>query len=456
MVRRATQHKSTYLLSITRNPQSSRLSIETTGNNLGNAVIDYGLSSLVKNARSVVDLEHLRSEIRESDRVLFSLANFVSSAPVTDQQLHWMFEITNLIDQTGAIPVVASVGCQYHPLDAHFKVNQARLNFIKFLAKRSAFLGTRGALTSWILFRNGISNSWPIGDPGVLWALSAATKLKKSSTDSAVSSGLILTGNSRPLVRQLCEWEILNSSRRIVQSLEDGIEVDSNDRSLRYRPDLYTWALSPLPDQNEIAANLKSLNERARLPESLRHWRAMLRGSQLHISMRVHGCAVAYSVGVPTILLTHDFRTLELAHFHKFPSLSEHQFKSHLPIDKLITLARQRKPKERVIVRQLRNFRDFLVESGVGQRVPSTSHKGRRGTRTSATSDIGSPKKWTLEDSLNIVETAREAPLGKLLSLNESAPGYLSRSSLSIDLDGLRSLLGFELQENLSFKPLSE
>lgn len=405
--------------------------------NLGNAVIDEGLKGFFPNAR-VGDL-NLKVKSKKSRRLaVFSLANYLSAVPPTRAGRMFANSLLAWLDENEITPVVLSVGMQFSHFDTSFLVHPERIEFVKQLSKRARFIGTRGHVTSYVLACNGINNTWAVGDPGILWHECLRPRESGSSSASDISTGFLLSGYNRSFCQRFAVWELRQNSRRIVQSVDDGAFRIAGTSRARLRNGLLKWLLWPTTSEKMISSYGRHFRTNAVVPCGIADWKKSLSSARLVATMRIHGLAIARSMGCHTVLIRSDLRTSELAEFHKLPSIDTVDFDSKTEVQELIlhSAAIEQASKERSI-ECLANMRDFLraLDVDLSSTVMSRQPDSTTTTRQKSGKD-------SLLKAFSIIDGARSHPLASHVDLLETAPMVFNNNTDT--RNELLRRLGFE------------
>lgn len=410
--------------------------------NVGNVAIDEGLKGLFPNAR--VGNFRLSVKSRQSRRfAVFSLANYLSAVPPSSGMRWFAHSMLTWLDENEITPIVLSVGIQFSHFETDFLIHPERLEFIKQLSKRARFIGTRGHISNFVLARNGIRNTWAVGDPGVLWHEVLRPRESCPSSASEISTGFVLSGKNRSLCQRFALWELRHHGIRIVQSLEDGASrIDGTSRP-QLRSAVLTWLLWPTNSSEMISSFSRHFEANAVVPCSLDDWKRSLAPAGLVITMRIHGLAIARSTGCAAVLIKHDLRTLELADFHSLPSIAAVDFGGSTSAQNLImhSAAMEQESKNRAI-ECLNNVRHFLQTFEIDISSKLISHQLLRKNTKRRQSGMNS-----LLRAMSLTDSVRSHALATHVDLQERAPSISGINST--DRKDLLRRLGFETEFNL-------
>lgn len=134
----------------------------------------------------------------------------------------------------------------------------------------------------------------------------------------------------------------------------------------------YFWAFGkPFKgiEVEEYPASLKhplSTGNRIRLCTNSFSWLNSLREMDFSFGIRMHGTIAGVLAGIPALLVTSDSRSSELAMYHKIPSISIHDMKSDMDIERLYEFAVSgMEEMNRVKKTNFNDYTAFLTRNGI-------------------------------------------------------------------------------------------
>lgn len=312
-VRHPEEHDSDYLL-------------RNAGLNTGNFLFVSALRMLLGDVDDIYhNYDYYKFKLDEYDYFAISAANWIN--PSID--LGWL---ADLVEGTNLPCLVVGLGVQLASDGSLSDIPSGTKRFLSIVSERSKYVSVRGAITQKILAGYSIHNTWVTGCPSLLGHL---LNRNKPDTDfkKADFSRLLVQGTRH------------NLSGPEIFSNNHGAKLNLSIYRLAFREKLTLLLQSEAPDIHlKISADKLEGNRRSQYVEYLnllyntnnKELDAFLKDNTLVfwdvdswfdevskfsalISTRIHGVISGIISGVPSILLAHDKRTLELAQFHKIP-----------------------------------------------------------------------------------------------------------------------------------------
>lgn len=227
-------------------------------------------------------------------------------------------KLTHLIRQLDIPVTVIGVGSQHRLGEEHGVDDELRNDVRAFMAAvldRSASVGVRGEYTAGFLKELGFGEQHVdvIGCPSVFmkgWPSSIAKKIDHLSVDSRIAMTV------SPYVSKL-NTVVATHTRRYPNL----IYVPQNHSDLN----MMVWGEDRSQPKNEWnpthTRHPLYLQDRMRFPLDPKTWTEYLSGFDFLFGSRIHGTVAGILAGVPSMLLVHDTRTLELAEYHAIPHI---------------------------------------------------------------------------------------------------------------------------------------
>jgi len=222
------------------------------------------------------------------------------------------------------IPVtVIGVGSQHElgdEADVGGAIDEDAQNFVSAVLDRSASIGVRGTFTAEYLKKLGFGSEHVdvIGCPSVFFSGPSPavenTKTRLTRDSKIAMSVSPYVEKMQPIVEH--HTVAYPHLMYIPQNAAD-LQMLLWGESHKSIPDLRR----PIHTEHPLY-----LEDRMRYPLDPRTWIEYLQDFEFAFGTRIHGTIAAILAGVPTMLLAHDSRTLELAEYHKIP---------HIPIDQI-------------------------------------------------------------------------------------------------------------------------
>lgn len=234
--------------------------------------------------------------------------------------------LTHLIERLDIPVTVVGVGSQ-HKLDAEIDTADTLAEdvkkFMSVVLERSASIGVRGELTANYLKELGFGNEHVdvIGCPSLF--MHGPHPAVKRATDALNQDSRIALSIS-PYVDQM---------RAVVEhhvnAYPNLIYIPQNATDLA----MMVWGEErDAPSDLRIPTHMEHplyLDDRMRFPLDPKTWVNYLTGFDFSFGTRIHGTVAGILAGIPTMLLAHDSRTLELAEYHAIP----HRRVNEIPAD---------------------------------------------------------------------------------------------------------------------------
>lgn len=285
---------------------------------------------------------------------------------------YWDFsDLVSRVEATTLPVFVIGVGAQADDDTSIPQVASPTLRLMSVASERSTTISTRGQFSADVLRHYGIDNVRVTGCPSMLLAgKSGPAPIRDNSPtswDTVVLHGTRhLVFASEPAQRQIYRFAMQVDANIVLQSeLSDmylslgqwpADDVISNDIRSRVREEYGA----------PVDVVSRYLRQRSSVFFDVDNWINYLKGKDFCLGSRVHGTIAALLAGVPSVLLTHDSRTSEMANSMRLPSLnladfdfdikiSPSQYIDHSKQD----IFRQYYPEYR------RNFLSFFHENGL-------------------------------------------------------------------------------------------
>lgn len=229
-----------------------------------------------------------------------------------------MKRLTAVIEKLAIPTTVIGIGAQM-PRNASFseltqEQKSAFQHFTRAVLKRSPSIGVRGEYTADLLKYLGFSDSEIAitGCPSLFtYGASRPDGAKKEPTLQP-SSRVAL--NFTPSVPGMSGF--LN---RAMRDQPNSVVIPQDHRRLA----MMLWGENPPSGEDEglpvHTGHTLYLEDRLRFFVDARSWVDYLRNFDFVVGTRIHGCVAGVLAGVPTLLLAHDSRTVELADYHAIP-----------------------------------------------------------------------------------------------------------------------------------------
>lgn len=300
-------------------PAEKVLARNLIGKNAGNQVFSQAAFRLLSTAGTEIDARRLTNVTAEEindgyDALVIPLANAfrISFRDQLDQ-------LTDIISKLKVPVVILGVGVQA-PMADNPRPNPALADsvtrFVRAVLDRSARIGVRGQITADWLGELGFGHEHVevIGCPS-MFMFGPDLKVTRKVDHLDATSRIAMNMSPYPHTGLLGPLSVDQAARypHLIYLAQDHITLGlmlTGDYAVKtpLPPDLPVTLDHPLLAQNRIRFFLDPLP-----------WMRYLSGFDFCFGTRIHGNIVGLISGVPSVLLAHDARVLELADYHQIP-----------------------------------------------------------------------------------------------------------------------------------------
>ncbi|MGJ8668075.1 MAG: polysaccharide pyruvyl transferase family protein [Oceanococcus sp.] len=300
------------------------------------------------------------------DAIVIPAANWLSA------NNQFLGTLANRIEKSKLPCVVIGLGAQAPSDQATVTLSEGSKRFLKVVSERSHSISVRGSYTAEVINSVGVKNVNVTGCPSYFWSLSRQRKIR------------------RPILRGEPLSVSVNASRK------RRVDDSSEGAKLRVERDLYIEALnrhdsffvaqtelsegelalgqqpekSQSKDWKQFRAFLgKGINpadytDRFRVYCDIEKWIADLKQVDLVIGTRLHGCLLGMAAGTPSILVTIDSRTNEIARHFGIPHYAATETRLYLSLEDLAQSTDFSTMARRYPV-VFDNYRQFLIDNAL-------------------------------------------------------------------------------------------
>ena len=267
----------------------------SVGLNTGNLVFAEAIKeNYVFDIESVLSREWIQYDVGRNVFAVFSASNFINPGAT------WIEGLIPILEKTKMNMTFAGLGAQGNlddlPSDIVDSLSEKQIYFFKMVSERANSIGVRGEFTAACLEKMGIRNIDIIGCPSFFQYKTTYPIIQSASTQKILYTTDIRKERIYSLVKN-------ENAELVRQEYSDGKEEDP----LFF--DFYEWDRYIQKQEYTFA-----------------------------FGSRFHGNMMALRNKVPTLWLTHDWRTLELVRYLKLPYLDYHGevFKNIKHVEELI------------------------------------------------------------------------------------------------------------------------
>ncbi|MDC7786695.1 polysaccharide pyruvyl transferase family protein [Rhodoplanes sp. TEM] len=308
--------------------QTSAGLMRVTGRNVGNLAFWYTARRLLDEEVTFVPWKTAGKSLPKGLRAfVIPAANFIGThsnlAPIT--------EIVRELD----LPVViVGLGAQSERDDVIPPVADNVKEFLVEVSARTPFIGVRGEYSAKVCKALGASNVEVLGCPSVLMnpdrklGETVAARMKELEPTSIAVHAACRKGNLTSVERELVRLvQLKRGSSYIVQRPPELIAAmyreTLNEQDSAYFGEVATFLGMSV---DELRAFLLDYGH---VPSSVPSWQVYMKRFSCSINTRIHGTMMAFQSGIPSLCVTHDTRTRELAAKLKLPGLEPSQMIEH-------------------------------------------------------------------------------------------------------------------------------
>lgn len=308
---------------------------DSTGKNIGNLVFRKGLSSIVQNLEHFTritfkDLKFNPKIYNDAEVVVVSCANWLGTSPMQERANESRAECLSKFN----CPVVAfGLGIQGPDETKEISLGPNTLRLAQVLSQKSNLISCRCEATASTLKSHNISNAYVTGCPSNFINLHLVKSSyrqipipRTASRNIACFISEVTHGNddSVRFIQQAFAM-LENTPSKYVLQVAPLLELIYNKSNKL--PSDYQKALDRLPATKIV--NL--IRDKALAFSSVDEWLFASKRFDFSYGMRMHGSMVPLQAGVPTIIITHDKRTKELAEVMNVPRIDIKMFLDHQP-----------------------------------------------------------------------------------------------------------------------------
>lgn len=297
-----------------------------SGLNTGNFLFVSALRKLLGNNCDVYRCEsYYKEHIAECEYFAISAANWINSS--VD-----LGELAALIENTNLPCLVVGLGVQLESDYELPKLMPGTKRFLDVVSERSKLISVRGFVTQEVLSRLGIHNTYSTGCPSLLSHLISFDGLSNQVKDFQVEN-IVLQGTRHGLSetffrdelsarvnRHLYRLAISNNSWILIQSEVPDINIKLKTHSTTDLQRQYNSFLERVYGCEANRVN-EFIDKKSLLYFDVNSLVEGLKGKHALVGTRIHGVVSGLISGLPSLLLTHDARTQELASIMKIPAL---------------------------------------------------------------------------------------------------------------------------------------
>ena len=279
----------------------------------------------------------------ECDGIIIPAANWLQSQKNSKGGLsELMAGLARLVEAADLPTVITGLGAQSN--DGSIPdLPDTTLKLLKAVSSRCNTLSVRGTFSAEVLERHGIHNVTVTGCPSLLWHLSYPARVNRTVVPlERITLNATVPGSSVPLqpdsrmemgqfiMREALahDWDfVLQTETPFIYGMFQNIEPDT----ARF--------LSYVFGTEDLNAIRRYLRDRLRYFGSVGDWISYSANRDLIIGTRLHGVIAGLLAGTPSILVTHDTRTVEMGIQAGIPTITAEALRARRHIDPEACLA---------------------------------------------------------------------------------------------------------------------
>jgi hypothetical protein len=340
--------------------------VEALRRQLAHADTDFGTT--VDPYRVTVDPLMVRENF---DYIAVPAANWLAAGTKISGSMLRLIEGANL-------PCLVAGLCA-QSLDMHSIPNLSHetQRFLHLVSERSKIVGVRGEYTLRVVEHYGVKNAAAVGCPSYFWSLHPVLSIRNSHTKVPVVAvngsrhrriRRDLDKKKRDLERELYLYAFHNDGSFIVPQTEEFEIRMALETALDEIPREAIESFRQFVGLAMPSASMERVRSKFRVFTSVAGWTAELAKVDFVVGTRLHGCIMGLAAGVPSLLITIDSRTAELAELLKIPTIEVENVQ--LPID-MAQLYERADVREAIseYPRRFQVYKEFLEANGAAHKL---------------------------------------------------------------------------------------
>ena len=300
--------------------------LEKSGNNSGNMLFTEAVYRQIEGAQHI-GFNFDPKKIKENfDSILIPASNWVN----WKQDWGWL---ADLLVATELPICVIGLGSQLDGKNI-VDVPEGTVRFLKVCSERAPSIGVRGEFTAQIINDLGIQNVTVLGCPSIFsdgrvpeirpLEINDSFRLAFGPTRYGLSSGDF----NDTLHRNMYQFAIKNASSIYYQSESFEIALLNRENVDTFKDVAVSYY--GVENYNELQSNILS---KGKFHSNLTHWISDVKKEDCYIGSRIHGVVSSTLAGTPSLLITHDKRTEELADYMAVPNIGIKDFELNHTLD---------------------------------------------------------------------------------------------------------------------------
>ena len=314
--------------------KTSAQAMRAVGDNTGNLVFEHAVYHMITEKKYIIgdDIPWDMGAIREHCRVIV-----VPSA----NHIREDFDLTpfvEFLDRVQLPLVFIGLGAQADNFEkSRFDLHPSILKLIDLVKERAKMVSIRGHYTARVLNSFGIGNVKVTGcpsnfmnpDPLLPDRIAARLEGKMRSFITHGDEPWPLIKEKQDVEKLLATWTMAGAAMQSQQSVPDFMEFIRRNNPYsatnvpESREEALREALMPTATMDQFRDYLAA---KLRVYFSVSQWMEDSSKYDFSLGLRLHGNMIAWQVGVPSLWLSHDSRTQELANVMAVPNMNYLEF----------------------------------------------------------------------------------------------------------------------------------
>lgn len=315
-------------------------SFKSVGMNTGNMLFR---ESLLKNLDIIkIDYEKYNRnyEILKDGAVILTDLIWINE----NSDFNWLYDRIAKFKNTKFVPM--SVGLQSSSFNPNFKLNESVLKTLSIIQERSV-IGVRGEYTAEILSKNGIKNIAVIGCPSLYYMDDPHFSISKKNIKN-----YRVCSNFRTFYGDLSTKE------------KHFLSYCANHNFSFIEQTAYKFSVNNVNDPKYFQFVDKWLQRNNHIFFFANEWKNYISNFDFSIGARFHGNVVALWNGIPSLFISIDSRTEELAQFFKLPYIYMSEFDANKPVEYYYNMADYTEFNKSYLDKY-NNYKNFMKVNGI-------------------------------------------------------------------------------------------
>ncbi|WP_413404355.1 MULTISPECIES: polysaccharide pyruvyl transferase family protein [unclassified Synechococcus] len=353
-----------YLLTLNQNQgyywsKNEKEFLSALGNNAGNMVFGSAMQRVLKGgfpANSMQIPSRKKFDSTGCDGIVIAAANWLQPRVDLGLQLQQLKKLNTSV-------VICGLGAQ--SIDNNIpELNENTVKYLKLISDSSNYISVRGNFTAEVLANYGIHNVIVTGCPSLLWHVDHPAAIQNKPIilhDNKISMNATIP--AKDFSRKILDKRMILAKHMVKNCIEQETDlvVQTELPMMRFKngnqvkKDLEY--LSPLFHPYTIEDSQKWATKHVKYFGSVSDWIAYCANKSFVLGTRLHGVITSLLAGTPSMLVTHDQRTMEMSRKASIPNISSEEILSMTTYD--FAELRQRIDIEAFNHRQKLYFSDF-------------------------------------------------------------------------------------------------